>query len=81
MASSGQEPIWPTPDPVGAASGALLQHGSDPVSWWSPDVPLERPDWLADSEVGLSDEAVMTWHPVVTFWQLRRSQRQAVPDG
>ena len=55
--SSGPEPIWPTPDPV---------------SGWSPDVPLERPDWLADSEVGLSDEAVMTWHPVVTFWQLRR---------
>src|SRR5947199_4774099 len=26
----------------------FLQHPSDPVVWWSPDLLVSRPDWLAE---------------------------------
>ena len=25
-----------------------LQHASDPVVWWSPDLIVSRPDWLSE---------------------------------
>ncbi|EUA23142.1 hypothetical protein I553_5265 [Mycobacterium xenopi 4042] len=26
----------------------FLQHPSDPVVWWSPDLLFSRPDWLVE---------------------------------
>ncbi|HYQ75073.1 alpha/beta hydrolase [Cellulomonas sp.] len=59
-----------------------LQHASDPIVWWGPDLLLSRPDWLAepqDGEGGLT----MTWYPLVTFWQLTFDlvNSKSVPDG
>jgi len=46
-----------------------LQNASDPVVWWSPELLFQRPEWLAPGgSAGV--EAVMTWFPVVTFWQV-----------
>lgn len=46
-----------------------LQHASDPVVWWSPDLLFSRPDWLAEP-AGPGRVPSMRWYPVVTFWQL-----------
>jgi uncharacterized membrane protein len=46
-----------------------LQHPSDPVVWWSPDLLFERPDWLKES-AGFDRSAAMRWYPIVTFWQV-----------
>lgn len=29
----------------------FMQHASDPVVWWSPDLLVRRPDWLAEPPV------------------------------
>jgi uncharacterized membrane protein len=46
-----------------------LQHASDPVTWWSPDLVLSRPDWLEEPRGPDVDDA-MTWIPFVTFGQV-----------
>lgn len=58
-----------------------LQHPSDPIAWWSPDLLLRRPDWLVEQAAeGVSE---MTWIPGVTFWQITADLPFAieVPDG
>lgn len=58
-----------------------LQHASDPIVWWSPDLLTRRPDWLAEQAAdGVSE---MTWIPGVTFWQITADLPFAieVPDG
>ncbi len=47
----------------------FLQHASDPVVWWSPDLLFDRPDWLAEPR-GRDVNTAMHWIPVVTFWQV-----------
>ena len=47
----------------------FLQHPSDPVVWWSPDLLFGRPDWLIEPR-GADRTASMRWYPVVTFWQV-----------
>ncbi|MBJ8344557.1 alpha/beta-hydrolase family protein [Antrihabitans sp. YC2-6] len=48
---------------------AYLQHPSDPIVWWSPDLLFSRPDWLEETR-GDDVSPEMTWRPVVTFWQV-----------
>lgn len=45
------------------------QHPSDPIVWWSSDLILHRPDWLAE-ERGADIDQGMSWIPFVTFWQV-----------
>ncbi|BBY56482.1 alpha/beta-hydrolase family protein [Mycobacterium koreense] len=47
----------------------FLQHPSDPVVWWSPDLLFSEPDWLAEPP-GADRTASMRWYPIVTFWQV-----------
>lgn len=46
-----------------------LQHASDPVTWWSPDLALTRPDWL-EEEPGDDVPGNMIWIPLVSFLQV-----------
>lgn len=46
-----------------------LQHPSDPITWWSPDLVLNRPDWL-EEERGYDVMGETRWVPFVTFWQV-----------
>ena len=46
-----------------------LQHPSDPITWWSPDLVLNRPDWL-EEERGYDVMDETRWVPFVTFWQV-----------
>jgi uncharacterized membrane protein len=50
-----------------------LQHGSDPVVWWSPSLVLHRPGWL--SEPRAPDVSTETrWFPLITFLQVTVDQ-------
>jgi len=46
-----------------------LQHASDPITWWSPDLILQRPDWLEEQR-GHDVMEETRWVPFVTFWQV-----------
>lgn len=45
------------------------QHASDPITWWSFDLLLHRPDWLREP-LGPDVDPGMRWIPLVTFWQV-----------
>jgi uncharacterized membrane protein len=59
-----------------------IQHASDPISWWSPNLLLSRPDWLAE-DPGPDRSGNMFWIPLVTFFQVSADLAVAnnVPDG
>lgn len=60
----------------------FLQHPSDPIVWWSPDLLFTRPDWLREPP-GRDRTASMRWYPIVTFWQVAADMTNAssVPPG
>jgi uncharacterized membrane protein len=60
----------------------FLQHPSDPVVWWSPDLLFGRPDWLIEPR-GRDRSALMGWNPVVTFWQVSAdlTNAESMPGG
>lgn len=59
-----------------------LQHRSDPVVWWSPELLVQSPDWLDEIRRGSPAEQ-MSWAPFVTFWQVTADLPWAVeaPPG
>lgn len=48
---------------------AYLQHASDPITWWTPELIFNRPEWL-DSPRGPDVSEQMPYLPLVTFWQM-----------
>jgi uncharacterized membrane protein len=60
----------------------FLQHPSDPVVWWSPDLLFGRPDWLTEPR-GRDRSDAMHWNPVVTFWQVSAdlTNAESMPGG
>jgi uncharacterized membrane protein len=60
----------------------FMQHPSDPIIWWSPDLLFSRPDWLVEPP-GRDRTASMRWYPIVTFWQVGADMTDAtrVPVG
>ncbi|WP_275586420.1 alpha/beta hydrolase [Geodermatophilus normandii] len=72
----------PTGEPWTGTRVLILQHPSDPVTWWSPSLLFERPDWLAE-EPGRDVLPEMTWIPLVTFWQVTLDMPFStdVPEG
>ncbi|WP_083883679.1 alpha/beta hydrolase [Nocardia higoensis] len=61
---------------------AYLQHASDPIVWWSPDLIFSRPDWLEEPR-GKDVSSQMRWAPFITFWQVTAdlTNAQGVSDG
>jgi uncharacterized membrane protein len=59
-----------------------LQHASDPIAWWNPDLLFKKPDWLREPR-GYDVPGDMEWIPVVTFLQVSADMAVAVdvPDG
>ncbi|WP_256673740.1 alpha/beta hydrolase [Nocardia cyriacigeorgica] len=67
---------WPGPRVV------YLQHGSDPITWWTPGLALREPDWLREPRA--EDVLDSTrWIPIVTFLQVSADMAVStnVPDG
>jgi uncharacterized membrane protein len=60
----------------------FLQHPSDPVVWWTPDLLFRQPEWLIEPR-GQDRTALMHWYPVVTFWQVSAdlTNAEGVPGG
>lgn len=50
-----------------------VQHGSDPVVWWSPDLIFHEPDWLKEPRAP-DVSTTMHWIPFVTFLQVTIDQ-------
>ncbi len=59
-----------------------LQHASDPIAWWTPDLLFSKPDWLREKR-GYDVLPETRWIPVVTFLQVSADMAVAVnvPDG
>jgi uncharacterized membrane protein len=47
-----------------------LQHGSDPVTFFSPDLAVRPPDWLQADQRAPDVSPRMDWVPLVTMWQV-----------
>ncbi|TWT83395.1 hypothetical protein CA13_48600 [Planctomycetes bacterium CA13] len=46
-----------------------IQHASDPMVWFSPDLAWHRPDWLNNPR-GPDVSPELRWYPIVTFLQI-----------
>lgn len=68
--------------PWGQPRVVYLQHASDPIAWWTPDLLFSEPDWLREPR-GYDVLPAMEWIPVVTFLQVSADMAVAVdvPDG
>jgi uncharacterized membrane protein len=68
--------------PWHAPRAVYLQHASDPIAWWTPDLLFSKPDWLSEPR-GYDVSPRMEWIPIVTFLQVSADMAVAVdvPDG
>ena len=59
-----------------------LQHASDPIAWWTPDLLFSEPDWLREPR-GYDVLPQTRWIPVVTLLQVTADMAvaQKVPPG
>ena len=69
-------------DPWRMPKTVYLQHASDPIAWWTPDLLFSKPDWLREPR-GYDVSPRMEWIPIVTFLQVSADMAVAVdvPDG
>lgn len=69
-------------DPWGNPRIVYLQHASDPITWWDPELLFAEPDWLREPP-GYDRPKDMFWFPIVTFLQVSADMAVAVdvPDG
>jgi len=69
-------------DPWDHPRVVYLQHASDPIAWWTPDLVFSKPDWLREPR-GYDVLPQTRWIPVVTFLQVSADMAVAVdvPDG
>ncbi len=68
--------------PWGHPRAVYLQHASDPIAWFTPDLLFHKPDWLREKR-GYDVSPRMQWIPVITFLQVSADMAVAVdvPDG
>ena len=59
-----------------------MQHPSDPIVWWSPNLIFNEPDWISEPP-GQDVLKTMFWMPFITFWQVTADLpfSTGVPDG
>ncbi len=71
------EKNWPS-----ASRTLYVQHPSDPVVWWSPDLIFHKPDWLKEPR-GYDVSSSVHWYPFITFLQVTIDQffGTSVPNG
>ena len=69
-------------EPWGQPRVVYLQHASDPIAWFSPDLLFAEPDWLREPR-GYDVSPDTRWIPIVTFLQVSADMAVAinVPDG
>jgi uncharacterized membrane protein len=59
-----------------------LQHASDPITWWSPNLLFNEPDWLTEAR-GADVLSSTRWLPIVSFLQVSADMAVStdVPEG
>lgn len=67
--ANGGAALMDYPGPWKEPRVAYLQHSSDAVTWWSPNLMFSAPDWL-NEPAGVDRRVDMIWLPTVTFWQV-----------
>jgi uncharacterized membrane protein len=67
---ASEEGFADTPGPWGSTRLVYLQHGSDPVVFFSPSLAWSVPDWLLEGQRAPDVLPQMVWFPLVTFWQV-----------
>jgi len=71
--ASTREDIVAIPPPKKGVRLLYLQHANDPVTWFSFDLALHKPDWLKERRGGnVSPDT--RWYPIVTFLQIGLDQ-------
>ena len=82
FSATASEDLGRPDDPWGRPRAVYLQHASDPIAWWNPDLLFSKPDWLREPR-GYDVSPRMEWIPVVTFLQVSADMAVAVdvPDG
>lgn len=65
---TGEKNSLDTDRPWGPMRNVYLQHASDPMVWFSPDLAWTRPDWLRQPR-GPDVSPYLQWFPIVTFLQ------------
>jgi uncharacterized membrane protein len=53
----------------GRLRAVILSHDNDPIAVMGPDLLVQRPSWLADSQRGRGVPEQMRWRPLITFVQ------------
>lgn len=53
----------------GPIRDVYIQHASDPMVWFSPDLAWKQPEWLGANR-GPDVSPSLRWYPVVTFLQV-----------
>jgi uncharacterized membrane protein len=68
--------------PWGHPRVVYLQHASDPIAWWTPNLLFKSPAWLREKR-GYDVLPQTRWIPMVTFLQVSADMAVAVdvPDG
>ena len=61
---------------------AFLQHASDPIVWWQPQLITREPDWIRE-KAGEDVNPYLSWTPWSTFWQVTADMAASVstPGG
>ncbi len=54
--------------PWGPMRNIYIQHASDPMVWFSPDLAWTSPEWLSEPR-GPDVSPHLRWYPIVTFLQ------------
>ena len=82
FSNDAAQPAEPVDQPWDGPHVLYLVHPSDPITWWSPELIWDKPDWLSEPR-GRDVLASMRWIPVVTFWQTTADMAvsQGVPTG
>lgn len=82
FSNDASQPAEPADQPWDGPHVLYLVHPSDPITWWSPDLIWDKPDWLSEPR-GRDVLSSMRWIPLVTFWQTTADMAvsQGVPTG
>jgi uncharacterized membrane protein len=72
--------VKPVGEPWNGTRVLYMQHPSDPITWWSPELILHRPDWLKEPR-GSDVSDATRWVPFVTFWRCRPTWRWDSPPN
>lgn len=68
--ASGFGDFSSVPGPWDSPRVAILQHSTDPVTWLSPELFFQRPEWLEDANRAPDVSPSMHWIPIVTGLQV-----------